>query len=304
MNGPMYKKGGKRTNWLQRHFTLFNGALCYYASKETKTPKGFVLTKDITEVRAEQAGKVGKKSGKGQYCLEVVTKVRTYYFAPDTAELRDQWIAAIKTWIGYSEEDVSTKELPQPGTSQRQSSASNAPAPAAAAAADAAASTTAAAATAAAADDKKPDDDAAAAGAGGDAAAAAAAAGGSTTSDSHKDDSAKEKDGADDESDSDDAKPDGAKAAGSSAGGDGGGVELWEAQFDYDAQEDNELSFKEGDIITVLDTFKGAGWWKCQLNGNIGLAPGNLYVVEKPRHLSLSLFAHSPSPFFVFISAA
>ncbi len=245
----MYKKGGKRTNWLQRHFTLFNGALCYYEKKETKTPKGFILTKDITEVRAEQAGKVGKKSGKGQFCLEVVTKARTYYFAPDTAELRDQWIAAIKTWIGYSEEDVSTKELPQPGASQRQSQT-------------AATSGDAAAAPAAKADDEaepkkadepeskkadepepKKDDD---------------------EPDAKKDDSEpKKKDDDDDGSDSDDAKKDGS------------GVQLYEAQFDYDAQEDNELSFKEGDVITVLDTFKGAGWWKCQLNGNVGLVPQN-----------------------------
>merc|ERR1712146_39952 len=118
LNGPMFKKGAKRTNWLQRHFTLFNGALCYYASKEVKTPKGFILTKDIVDCKPTE--KVGKKSGKGEHAFEVTTKARTYYFAPASAELRDEWIAAIKTWIGYSE-DVSTKELPEPGASQRES---------------------------------------------------------------------------------------------------------------------------------------------------------------------------------------
>jgi len=254
MNGPMYKKGGKRTNWLQRHFTLFNGALCYYATKETKTPKGFILTKDITEVRQATSEKVGKKSGKGQFCLEVVTKARTYYFAPETAELRDQWIAAVKSWIGYSEEDVSTKELPQPGASQRDSKTA------------ASASTTAAAAAKDDdSDDKKSDADSKK-----DDAAPAAAAASSGDADSKKED---KKD--DDSDDSGDEKP--------AAGGDAkpaaaeASLELYEAQYDYDAQEDNELSFKEGDIVTVLDTFKGAGWWKAELNGKIGLCPGNFF---------------------------
>lgn len=255
MNGPMYKKGGKRTNWLQRHFTLFNGALCYYATKETKTPKGFILTKDITEVRQATSEKVGKKSGKGQFCLEVVTKARTYYFAPETAELRDQWIAAIKSWIGYSEEDVSTKELPQPGASQRDSKT------AAAASSTAAATTTASDKKDDDSDDKKSDADSKKE----DAAPAA-----SGDADSKKED---KKD--DDSDDSGDEKP--------AAGGDAkpaaaeASLELYEAQYDYDAQEDNELSFKEGDIVTVLDTFKGAGWWKAELNGKIGLCPGNFF---------------------------
>merc|ERR1711907_659715 len=72
LNGPMFKKGAKRTNWLQRHFTLFNGALCYYASKEVKTPKGFILTKDIVDCKPTE--KVGKKSGKGEHAFEVTTK--------------------------------------------------------------------------------------------------------------------------------------------------------------------------------------------------------------------------------------
>ena len=59
---------------------------------QTKTPKGFILTKDITDCRAAE-GKVGKKSGKGEFAFEVITKLRTYYFAPTTSELRDEWIA-------------------------------------------------------------------------------------------------------------------------------------------------------------------------------------------------------------------
>jgi len=267
----MYKKGGKRTNWLQRHFTLFNGALCYYASKETKTPKGFILTKDITDCRAASSDKVGKKSGKGQHAFEVITKARTYYFAPDTPELRDQWIAAVKSWIGYSEEDVSTKELPQPGASQRDSKTATA------------ASTSDTAAVAAPAADKndgdkkaadeaekkaesaRKDDDTDKKAADSDddkepaAAAAAETASSGSARDAHKEDEKKE------------AEKDETE----------GELQLYEAQYDYDAQEDNELSFKEGDVLTVLDTFKGAGWWKAELHGSIGLVPGNFLTLKK-----------------------
>lgn len=44
------------------------------------------------------------------------------------------------------------------------------------------------------------------------------------------------------------------------------------AQFDYDAQGDQELSFKAGDIITILykedDT-----WWCGEFNGKKGMFP-------------------------------
>ena len=83
--------------------------------------------------------------------------------------------------------------------------------------------------------------------------------------------------------------------------------EKYICSFDYSANEDNELSFLEGkalettklpkitvivalltffylliafvvgDIIIVLDKFisngQPAGWWKCELNGVVGLAP-------------------------------
>jgi len=286
MNGPMYKKGGKRTNWLQRHFTLFNGALCYYASKETKTPKGFILTKDITECRPEAAGKVGKKSGKGAFCLEVVTKARTYYFAPDTAELRDQWIAAIKSWIGYSEEDVSAKELPQPGTSNRESKTAGTTTTTAEAAAATTTTTAAApAAAAAAAEEEKKEEK-------NEEAAAAEEKKAEETAEKKeeaaekaaekkeeaeekkevaeekkeekKDEEKKEDEGEKQEDDEHHDKDD-----------QEGELQLYVAQYDYDAQEDNELTFKEGDVITVLDTFKGAGWWKCELNNSIGLVANN-----------------------------
>jgi len=45
------------------------------------------------------------------------------------------------------------------------------------------------------------------------------------------------------------------------------------AVFDFTAQESNELSFRVGDIITILNT-KGE-WWEGEMNGARGLLPCN-----------------------------
>jgi len=50
------------------------------------------------------------------------------------------------------------------------------------------------------------------------------------------------------------------------------------AQFDYDAQTDDELSFKEGDQINVVTKDPG-GWWEGELDGRRGWIPAN-YVKE------------------------
>jgi len=318
MKGSMFKKGEKRRNWLMRFFTLENGALCYYEKQDAKSPKGFILTKDITEVRGKTSEKVGSKSGKGDFVFEVVTKARTYYFAPEEQKAKDDWMAAIKSWIGYNE-DVSTKEQPKPGDSKR---ASQTVAPVDPKPADAAAASSA--------------DAAPAAGGAGDAtttatidasANATTAAAGSTTTDASAAtsnatparDAAKTDEGAATESAAvapttppsderkpashDDAKPSDATpstpstttTATTTAAGEAGAasdakaeeeeskIVKYESQYDYDAQEDNELSFKEGDIVTVLDTFKGAGWWKAELNGKIGLIPGNFFVKTEKK---------------------
>ena len=50
------------------------------------------------------------------------------------------------------------------------------------------------------------------------------------------------------------------------------------ALYDYEAQEGNELTFKEGDVITiVLDD--NEGWSTGELNGKKGMFPTNF--VEK-----------------------
>jgi amphiphysin len=45
------------------------------------------------------------------------------------------------------------------------------------------------------------------------------------------------------------------------------------ANYDFTAQEDNELSFHTGDVLTVRN--KNGEWWECELNGKTGLIPGN-----------------------------
>lgn len=46
------------------------------------------------------------------------------------------------------------------------------------------------------------------------------------------------------------------------------------AMYDYQASADDEISFKEGDIIIVLEQHPD-GWWFGELNGKKGLFPGN-----------------------------
>jgi len=50
------------------------------------------------------------------------------------------------------------------------------------------------------------------------------------------------------------------------------------ALYDYDAQTDDELSFKEGDTIVIIQKDPG-GWWEGEMNGKRGWVPAN-YVQE------------------------
>ena len=46
----------------------------------------------------------------------------------------------------------------------------------------------------------------------------------------------------------------------------------------YDAAEDNELSFKEGDNITEIDKVD-EDWWQGKANGATGLFPGKAHPI-------------------------
>lgn len=46
--------------------------------------------------------------------------------------------------------------------------------------------------------------------------------------------------------------------------------------FPYAAEHEDELELHEGDIITVLcKELEDKGWWKGELNGNVGVFPDN-----------------------------
>lgn len=50
---------------------------------------------------------------------------------------------------------------------------------------------------------------------------------------------------------------------------------LWvRALYDFDAMEHDELGFRSGDILEVLDS-SNPSWWKGRLRGELGLFPAN-----------------------------
>ena len=52
------------------------------------------------------------------------------------------------------------------------------------------------------------------------------------------------------------------------------GGEKYTAVYTYAGQYEDELSFEEGDVITVLSKDE-ADWWKGELNGKSGVFPSN-----------------------------
>ncbi|KAJ3258920.1 Osteoclast-stimulating factor 1 [Chytriomyces hyalinus] len=60
-------------------------------------------------------------------------------------------------------------------------------------------------------------------------------------------------------------------------------IAVVEAKFAYTAQNSDELSFEEGDILYVIQKDDG-GWWKCRSGEKEGLVPAN-YVGESTQEL-------------------
>ena len=51
--------------------------------------------------------------------------------------------------------------------------------------------------------------------------------------------------------------------------------------FDYDAEADDELTLKEGDIVRNIEK-KEDGWWEGDLHGKRGMFPENFVEEIKP----------------------
>eukprot|EP01095_Lingulamoeba_sp_RSL-Kostka_P015142 TRINITY_DN686_c0_g2_i1.p1 TRINITY_DN686_c0_g2~~TRINITY_DN686_c0_g2_i1.p1 ORF type:complete len:475 (+),score=168.75 TRINITY_DN686_c0_g2_i1:583-2007(+) len=50
------------------------------------------------------------------------------------------------------------------------------------------------------------------------------------------------------------------------------------AEYDYEAADETELGFQEGDIITIILQDE-SGWWQGELNGVVGLFPGSYTTI-------------------------
>lgn len=63
------------------------------------------------------------------------------------------------------------------------------------------------------------------------------------------------------------------------------GKQLCEATFPYKAQNEDELSFQEGDLITITNKeCPDPGWWHGELNGKTGVFPDNFVVLIDNRN--------------------
>lgn len=51
------------------------------------------------------------------------------------------------------------------------------------------------------------------------------------------------------------------------------------ALFDFEAEEENELNFAEGDVITLINQFQENEWWEGELNGAVGYFPSNFVKI-------------------------
>lgn len=58
-------------------------------------------------------------------------------------------------------------------------------------------------------------------------------------------------------------------------------------EFNYEAQQDDELSLTVGDIIVNIRQDDG-GWWEGELGGRRGLFPDNFVRVSDQKHPAAS----------------
>ncbi|XP_059490277.1 osteoclast-stimulating factor 1-like [Neocloeon triangulifer] len=54
-----------------------------------------------------------------------------------------------------------------------------------------------------------------------------------------------------------------------------GKIKVVRALYDYSAQNPDELTFQEGDVLYVLDQVTDQNWWRAKCGPNFGLIPSN-----------------------------
>jgi hypothetical protein len=64
--------------------------------------------------------------------------------------------------------------------------------------------------------------------------------------------------------------------------------------FDYDAEADDELGLKEGDLIRNIEK-KEDGWWEGELHGKRGMFPEN-FVEEIKKPVEIKNTEVKPAP--------
>lgn len=81
---------------------------------------------------------------------------------------------------------------------------------------------------------------------------------------------------------------------------------LAKALYDNVAESPDELTFRKGDIMTVLERNTGGldGWWLCSLHGRQGIVPGNrlkilvgMYDKKQPNSSQALQHPQSPQPY-------
>lgn len=61
--------------------------------------------------------------------------------------------------------------------------------------------------------------------------------------------------------------------------------------FSYSAENDDELTLEEGDVVVVLDKeLEDSGWWKGEHDGKVGVFPDNFVELLPPEEAPVSLY--------------
>eukprot|EP00794_Sanderia_malayensis_P020288 gene20287-22274_t len=87
-SGYLIKLGGRVKNWKKRWFTLVDGKLNYYKTKNdvVRKPLGIILLESISSVCRSQTPNT----------FELCTPKRTYYMTADSEEVVDEWLRVLR----------------------------------------------------------------------------------------------------------------------------------------------------------------------------------------------------------------